>query len=45
MQQVMAMRRVMRWANHVALGKDDRRQSFTKAKFVEGGTIGPALTR
>jgi hypothetical protein len=28
--------------NHVDHGKDDHRQSVTKAKFVEGGTIGPA---
>jgi DNA-binding LacI/PurR family transcriptional regulator len=35
------VRRIQRWANNVARGKDDRRQSFTKAKFVEGGTIGP----
>lgn len=35
-------RRVVRWAKHVALGKDDRRQISSTAKFVEGGTIGPA---
>jgi DNA-binding LacI/PurR family transcriptional regulator len=35
-------RRVVRWAKHVAVGKDDRRQIFTTAKFIEGGTIGPA---
>jgi DNA-binding LacI/PurR family transcriptional regulator len=35
-------RRVVRWAKHVALGKDDRRQIFVSAKFVDGGTIGPA---
>ncbi len=35
-------RRVVRWAKNVALGKDDRRQVFTTAKFVEGDTIGPA---
>lgn len=35
------VRRVVRWTNNVALGKDDRRQSFTKAEFVEGGTVGP----
>ena len=38
-------RRITRWANNVARGKDDRRQSFTKAEFVEGGTIGPAPGR
>lgn len=35
-------RRVVRWAKNVALDKEDRRQVFTMAKFVEGGTIGPA---
>ena len=37
-----ALRRVVRWAANVSRGKDDRRQSFTKAEFVPGGTIGPA---
>jgi DNA-binding LacI/PurR family transcriptional regulator len=36
------VRRVVRWVNNVAAGKDDRRQSFTKAEFVEGGTVGVA---
>jgi DNA-binding LacI/PurR family transcriptional regulator len=36
------VRRVARWVNNVARGKDDRRQSFTKAEFVEGGTVGRA---
>ena len=36
------VRRIVRWAANVARGKNDRRQSFTKAEFVEGGTIGPA---
>ncbi len=35
------VRRIVRWADNVARGKDDRRASFTKAEFVEGGTIGP----
>lgn len=36
-------RLVLRWLNRVARGKeDDHRQSFTKAKFVAGGTLGPA---
>jgi DNA-binding LacI/PurR family transcriptional regulator len=35
-------RRIVRWAKHVAIGKEDLRQVFTTAKFVEGGTIGPA---
>ena len=34
-------RRIVRWADNVARGKDDRRQTLTKAEFVEGGTIGP----
>lgn len=36
------VRRVVRWANNVSRGKDDRNQSFTKAEFVEGGTVGRA---
>lgn len=35
------VRRIANWADQVARGEDDRRQSFTKAEFVEGGTIGP----
>jgi len=35
-------RRVVRWAKNVSLGKDDRRQTFTVSRFIEGGTIGPA---
>lgn len=34
------VRRILRWANNIAHGKDDRRQSFTKAEFIEGGTVG-----
>jgi len=36
------VRRVVRWANNVAHGKDDRRQTLTKAEFVAGGTVGRA---
>lgn len=36
------VRRVVRWIHDVARGKDDRRQTLTKAEFIEGGTIGPA---
>lgn len=35
------VRRIVRWANNVASGIEDRRGSFTKATFVVGGTIGP----
>lgn len=36
------VRRIVRWANHIAMGMEDRRQLLTKAVFVPGGTIGPA---
>jgi DNA-binding LacI/PurR family transcriptional regulator len=36
------VRRVVRWANHVAGGSDDRRETLTPADLVEGGTIGAA---
>ncbi len=36
------VRRIVRWADHVANGKDDAKKDYSKAKFVEGGTIGPA---
>ncbi len=39
------IRRIVRWANNIARGKDDRRKTLTKAKFVEGGTIGPVQGR
>ena len=35
------VRRIVRWVANVANGKDDRRKSFIKAKFVERGSIGP----
>jgi DNA-binding LacI/PurR family transcriptional regulator len=35
------VRRVVRWADNIARGRDDLRKSFTKASFIEGGTIGP----
>lgn len=35
--------RIVRWADNIARGKkDDKRQTCIEAKFVEGGTIGPA---
>jgi DNA-binding LacI/PurR family transcriptional regulator len=36
------VRRVVHWAAHVSAGQRDVRQSFTPARFVPGGTIGPA---
>jgi len=32
---------IVRWVDKVARGRDDRRQTFTMAEFVEGGTFGP----
>lgn len=37
--------RVVQWVANVAKGKDDRRQTFSVAKFVERGSIGPVPTR
>ena len=39
------VRRVVRWADKVARGKEDRRQTLTKIEFIEGGTIGPVAGR
>ena len=39
------VRRVVRWANSVARGKNYRRQTLSKAEFIEGGTIGPVPKR
>ncbi len=36
------VRPILRWSDNVARGRKDRRQTFTKAEFIEGGTIGPA---
>lgn len=36
------VQRILRWVNNVARGKEDRRQTLTKAEFVDGGTVGPA---
>lgn len=36
------VRRVLRWASNVSMGKADLRQSLTQSRFVSGGTIGPA---
>jgi DNA-binding LacI/PurR family transcriptional regulator/DNA-binding transcriptional regulator YhcF (GntR family) len=39
------VRRVLRWAENVAHGKDDRRQTFTLGKYIDGGTVGPAAIK
>jgi len=36
------VRRIVRWADNVSLGREDTAQTNTRAEFVEGGTIGPA---
>lgn len=33
--------RILSWVNNIARCKSDRRQSFIKASFIEGETIGP----
>ena len=38
----LVINRIARWANNIAHGKDDQRQTLTKAEFIEGGTVGPA---
>lgn len=35
------IRRIVRWAANASRGRDDRRQSFSKALYVHGGTVGP----
>ena len=35
------VRRIVRWAANVSRGKEDLRQTSTKAEFVDGGTVGP----
>jgi DNA-binding LacI/PurR family transcriptional regulator len=36
------IRRVTQWADHIARGKDDRRNILSHSGFVNGGTVGPA---
>jgi DNA-binding LacI/PurR family transcriptional regulator len=35
------VRRIVRWAEKMAQGKEDKRQILFESEFVEGGTIGP----
>ncbi len=37
--------RALQWADRISRGKEDVRQSYIRAEFIEGGTIGPAQTR
>lgn len=34
--------RIVQWVENVANGREDRRETLIRAKFIEGGTIGPA---
>jgi DNA-binding LacI/PurR family transcriptional regulator len=34
--------RIVKWAENVANGREDRRETLIRSEFVEGGTIGPA---
>lgn len=36
------VRRMVRWASNISAGLADTRQTFTRAEFVPGGTMGPA---
>ena len=36
------VRRIVRWADNVSRGREDVRQSNSKAEFIDGGTVGPA---
>lgn len=35
------IRRIVRWADHVAKGRVDHKQTLSKAKLIDGGSIGP----
>ena len=39
------VRRILRWVNGVAHGEDDRRQTMTRAEFVDGGSVGAPPSR
>ena len=38
----LMVNRIGRWANNISHGKEDTRRTRIDAKFVEGGTVGPA---
>ncbi len=37
----LVMRCAAHWGNKVSRGKGDRIQALSKARFIEGGTVGP----
>ncbi len=36
------VKRVTRWVNGLSKGNDDHRQTFTKAEYIKGGSVGRA---
>lgn len=40
--QAAVVRRVVGWANNIARGKKDLRETHTRAEFIHGNTLGPA---
>jgi DNA-binding LacI/PurR family transcriptional regulator len=36
------IRTIVRWTENIRNGREDRQKGFFKARFIEGGTIGPA---
>jgi DNA-binding LacI/PurR family transcriptional regulator len=36
------VKRIVQWSDSIARGKKDQQKGFSKAEFIEGGTIGPA---
>lgn len=42
--QTAVIRRVVGWANNVARGKQDQRETLTRAQFIDGASLGPAKT-
>jgi len=39
------VRRIQKWVDNVAAGREDHSQTFLKTEFIEGGTIGPVPER
>ncbi len=37
------MRRIVDWADNISMGKPDTRKAIIHAKYIDGGTVGPAL--
>jgi DNA-binding LacI/PurR family transcriptional regulator len=38
----LVAKRIVRWADRIARGMEDLEQSTTKARYIDGGTVGPA---